>query len=134
MRLVVDTNKLLAAFLKNGIVRSILLLSKHEFYTLDYAIFEIEKHKDELLKRIHVKREQFQELMFELILKNVIVIRSSYIEDLTDDALEICKSFDPDDAPFIALALKLDIPIWSNDKDLREKQDVVPVVTTAQIV
>jgi len=31
MRLVVDTNKLLAAFLKNGIVRSILLLSKHEF-------------------------------------------------------------------------------------------------------
>ncbi|MGQ4915381.1 MAG: PIN domain-containing protein [Candidatus Asgardarchaeia archaeon] len=134
MRLVVDTNKLLAAFLKNGIVRSILLLSKHEFYTLDYAIFEIEKHKDELLKRIHVKREQFQELMFELILKNVIVIRSSYIEDLIDDALEICKSFDPDDAPFIALALKLDIPIWSNDKDLREKQDVVPVVTTAQIV
>jgi len=72
--------------------------------------------------------------MFELILKNVIVIRSSYIEDLIDDALEICKSFDPDDAPFIALALKLDIPIWSNDKDLREKQDVVPVVTTAQIV
>jgi len=134
MRLVVDTNKLLAAFLKNGIVRSILLLSKHEFYTLDYAILEIEKHKDELLKRIHVKREQFQELMFELILKNVIVIRSSYIEDLIDDALEICKSFDPDDAPFIALALKLDIPIWSNDKDLREKQDVVPVVTTAQIV
>ena len=133
MRLVVDTNKLLAAFLKNGIVRSILLLSKHEFYTLDYAIFEIEKHKDELLKRIHVKREQFQELMFELILKNVIVIRSSYIEDLIDDALEICKSFDPDDAPFIALALKLDIPIWSNDKDLREKQDIVPVVTTAQI-
>ena len=133
MRLVVDTNKLLAAFLKNGIVRSILLLSKHEFYTLDYAILEIEKHQDELLKRIHVKREQFQELMFELILKNVIVIRSSYIEDLIDDALEICKSFDPDDAPFIALALKLDIPIWSNDKDLREKQDIVPVVTTAQI-
>ena len=46
MRLVVDTNKLLAAFLKNGIVRSILLLSKHEFYTLDYAILEIEKHKE----------------------------------------------------------------------------------------
>ena len=133
MRFVVDTNKLLAAFLKGGIVRSILLLTKHEFYTLDYAVLEIEKHEKDFLKKLHITHKQFQELLSEFVYKNVIMVRSSFIEDQINEALEICKAFDIADAPFVALALKLNAPIWSNDKDLREKQKIIPVVTTGDI-
>ena len=33
-------------------------------------------------------------------------------------AKKIADEFDPDDFPFIALALKLNAPIWTNDKNL----------------
>ncbi|HIH22695.1 TPA: hypothetical protein HA238_03135 [Candidatus Micrarchaeota archaeon] len=41
---------------------------------------------------------------------------------------------DPKDVPYIALALKLKIPIWSNDRDLKEKQDEVKVYNTKDLL
>jgi len=35
-----------------------------------------------------------------------------------DEAREIAEEFDYNDYPFIALALKLDAPIWTNDKEI----------------
>lgn len=34
------------------------------------------------------------------------------------EAHNICSNFDPKDTPFIALALKLNIHIWTNDKEM----------------
>ncbi len=39
------------------------------------------------------------------------------------------KVIDIKDAPFIALALKLKIPIWSNDKHFKKQQKVVSYTT-----
>ena len=40
---------------------------------------------------------------------------------------------DPDDAPYLAFALKINSPIWSNDKHLK-KQSVVPILTTKELI
>ena len=40
---------------------------------------------------------------------------------------------DKDDVDFIALALKLNLPIWSNDKDLK-KQTLAKVYTTKEVI
>ena len=40
---------------------------------------------------------------------------------------------DPDDIDFFALALKLDCPIWSNDK-LLKKQARIKVFSTADLI
>jgi len=40
--------------------------------------------------------------------------------DVADEAREIAESFDPDDWPVIALALKLRAPVWTNDKKIIE--------------
>lgn len=40
---------------------------------------------------------------------------------------------DPDDKMYFALALKLNIPIWSNDKELK-KQKRVKVYTTEELI
>jgi len=46
-----------------------------------------------------------------------IVPRELY-EDKLREAYAIAKEFDPKDTPFIALALKLNVPIWTEDKDI----------------
>ncbi|MCK4435272.1 hypothetical protein KAU87_00515, partial [Candidatus Bathyarchaeota archaeon] len=40
---------------------------------------------------------------------------------------------DPDDIDFPALALKLDCPLWSNDKELKQ-QTVVKVFSTSELI
>ena len=49
-------------------------------------------------------------------------------------ANEIMKDIDPDDAPFLALALSFDNDgIWTNDKDF-ERQSVVRVWKTHELL
>ena len=50
--------------------------------------------------------------------------------------LKIAINISPDikDVPYLALALKLNIPIWSNDKELKEKQKHVRVYSTPELL
>lgn len=48
------------------------------------------------------------------------------------EALEF--SPDKDDSPFLALCLGKGIPLWSNDKPLKEKQSVVKVLSTSELL
>lgn len=48
-------------------------------------------------------------------------------------AFEIMKEIDEKDAPFLALALQLGLPIWSNDKHF-QRQKEVRVYTTRDIL
>ena len=49
----------------------------------------------------------------------------------TPEAEAICP--DRSDIPFFALAMKMRIPIWSNDKKLKEQSEVV-VYSTAELL
>ena len=93
---------------------------------------EILEHIDEIAERAELTRN---EVLFFLnsLLGYIIVVDEDIYMDRVLEAYEICKSFDEKDTPFIALALKLGAPIWSNDKDLKEKQKAVRVVTTLEI-
>ena len=51
--------------------------------------------------------------------------------DLVLDAKHI--SPDVKDVPYFAAALKLKIPIWSNDAALKQKQDAVKVYSTKEV-
>ncbi len=47
MKIVVDTNVILRALIKNSKVRGILLSPRHRFYILEYALEETRKHLKE---------------------------------------------------------------------------------------
>lgn len=54
-------------------------------------------------------------------------------ETLKDEMLKACKiSPDLDDAVYFALAIKLNCPIWSNDKRLKQ-QNIVKVYSTHEL-
>ncbi|ODS37601.1 hypothetical protein BEH94_10275 [Candidatus Altiarchaeales archaeon WOR_SM1_SCG] len=49
--------------------------------------------------------------------------------------IEKAKAISPDvkDVPYIALALKLNIAVWSNDGPIKKKQNIVKVYPTHEI-
>lgn len=51
---------------------------------------------------------------------HIAVVEGRWVMDVADEAREISRGFDPDDWPVIALALKLGVPIWTNDKKIME--------------
>ena len=117
MKLVVDTNKIVACLLRDGKVRRLLFLPVLEFYTIEYALEEIERHKEYFLRKV-------SGVFFDVLLKKaekiIKVVEMKEVRNYVREAKEIAKQFDEKDVPFIALALKLNVPIWTNDKRMIE--------------
>lgn len=116
MKLIIDTNKIIACLLRDGKVRRILFLPFLELYTVQYVFEEIKEHKDKLLTK--VSKSAFDLILFKAKLKLKSIGFSAEDEKYIQMAKKIANEFDPDDFPFIALALKLNAPIWTNDKKL----------------
>ena len=67
MILAVDANILFAALIKPGIVRSILLLSGHDFCSPEFSIQEFKKHLPLLQKKTSLPKEKLENLLNELL-------------------------------------------------------------------
>jgi len=123
MEIVVDTNVIISALLKKGTTRKILLLAPFKFYTVPYTKLEIEKHKDELMRKAGIDRDTFQYLL-DRIFDKIEIVESEIIKPYKERAIELMKDMDISDAPFIALALHLKCAILSNDRHLKHQKSV----------
>ena len=116
MELIIDTNKILSSTIKQGKARRLVILTDIKFYTPDKAFAEIKKHGEDLCREKHLDPD-----VFKFILEHIIKprIESTKIKTkFLKRAEKVASKFDVDDAPFIALAMQLNVPIWSNDKKL----------------
>ncbi len=133
MELVVDANILVAGFLRAALTRELLLDERLTLSTPEYAILETER----ILLTPKIQR-RFVRLSSEQV-KLALATLTSRIEALPEiayrDSFAEAKRFSPDpaDIPYFALALHLDIPLWSNDALLKE-QDRVTVYTTQEVL
>ena len=128
MDLVIDSNILFAALLKESGTSDILF--KHKRYAPEFIFEEFRKYKDYLKGKTKRNEENFNEL-FDLFERNVILIPKEEIESFIEKAEKI--SPDAKDIPYLALALKLKCGLWSNDGDLKEKQNVIKVYSTEDL-
>ena len=130
MLLVVDANALFAASIKGGPSGEILFSEKFEFVTPEFIFKEFEKHKDELIGKSHCSSKEF-DILFSVLLE---CVKSVPLEELRDFRVHAeSVSPDPKDVPYFALAMKLDCPVWSNDKKLKE-QSWVKVFSTEELL
>ncbi len=74
---------------------------------------EFKRHKVKLRK--FAKEFEYRTL---LAFSFVRIIPLEFYSDKIKEAYEIASKFDEKDTPFIALALKLNIPIWTGDKKM----------------
>ena len=98
MEVVVDTNVIISALLRDGLTRRILLLAPFEMYTVPFAKQEIEKHKGELLHKSGLDEDSFGYLL-DLIFAKINVVDREVLEPFRKRAGEILKDIDPADAP-----------------------------------
>ncbi len=116
MKFVADTNKIVACLLKNGKVRRLFFSPFLDLYTHLYAIEEIRSYKNEFLKK--VSNQAFDFILNKAASKINFVSFLPEDEECLKTAKSVAKDFDFNDYPFIALAMKLGIPVWTNDKQM----------------
>jgi len=117
MEVIIDSNKIISAVVSKGIVRRIVIFSGISFYA-PKELVEVGKHREEICKRIGLKTESFSFILEELILPKLNIVEESKYANKISEAYAVSKEFDEKDMPFVALALKLRAPIWTNDKSM----------------
>ncbi len=105
---------------------------EEQFLFPSYIFEEMEKHKNELLKKSKMKQRDF-EVLLRLLLQKVIIIPNEVLLNYKDKAYEIIKDIDPDDVTFIACALAFsESVIWSDDKKLKQ-QSKIQIINTKEM-
>ena len=133
MRLAVDTNRIIAALVKDSASRKILLSDKFDFLTIEITKQEIEEHRQELLDKTRLTDEQLN-LALSLLFSRIFVVSDIVVERKMDEAKKIMDALDPDDTPFVALALAVENDgIWSDDKHFRQ-QDRIRIWETKDLL
>ena len=129
MKLVADTNRIIAALIRDSTSRRILLSDEFEFLTVGVTKSEIEEHKQEIIDKAKVTEEEFNKI-FSLLFSKIFVVGDVTIESKMEEAKRIMEKIDPDDTPFIALALAVENDgIWSDDKHF-EQQNMIKIWKT----
>lgn len=118
MEIVIDTNMVIAALIKDSKAREIIMNNKFKFVSPDFVLEEINKYKEEICKKSGLSKEEF-ELLMMLIFERIDIIPTLDYEMYKKNAKEIMKD-DIKDVPYVAcyLALKCD-GIWTNDHDYK---------------
>lgn len=131
MDLVVDANIIFAALIKKSFTAELLCREDFHLYAPEFLLEEFLDYK-ELLKEKTERTEEEFEILLSVIKRRIIFFQKDEIMVW----IEKSKKFSPDmkDITYIALALMLNIPLWSNDKALKEKQNNVKVYNTQDLL
>jgi predicted nucleic acid-binding protein len=128
---VVDTNVIVAWLLKpDGLSGKIIRSLELELHTPYKTVDELWKNKSEWdRKNSRVDLGRFIDQLGYYIRVQPTDFNSPHVLE----ARNLMHDVDPDDSEFVALAIMLDMPIWSYDPDLR-RQSRVKVVTSDYIL
>ena len=123
MKLPLDTNIIFSILIGGRKIRKLFLeaRNKTEFYTPATMLEEIEKLLPKAAHHVNTQPEILREIYNTLVKPRIKVISEQKIpEEIRWKARELAGEFDPDDWPFVALAMHLEIPLWTGDKKILE--------------
>jgi len=132
MKFVIDTNIFLSALIKDGLTREIITNSPFNLFIPEQELIEIKRYEELIINKSSLNKEDLRDLIRKL-LKYITILRNEKISKYKCKADEIMREIDNDDVPFIAAALSLNCPIWSEDKHFK-KQKIIKVSTTKEIL
>ncbi|MDO8740023.1 MAG: PIN domain-containing protein [Candidatus Woesearchaeota archaeon] len=128
--LVIDANILFSALIKDSITAELLFQEGIVLSTPEFIMQEFLKYEEEISKKTSRTKEEFIQIMH--MLKDIIaIVPNEEYSGFMDEAEKI--SPDKKDIMYLALALKLNCGIWSNDKKLK-CQDKVRVYSTEDLI
>ncbi len=130
VKLVIDANILFSILIKNNsFTYEVFLNESFQIYAPEYLFEEFEKYKLLIIQKTSRTEKELEQLLKDL--KSLItIIKKEEFEIYFEKANNI--SPDINDSIYFALALKLNCPIWSNDKKLKE-QNVIKIYSTQDL-
>ena len=139
MRFVADSNILFTFFWKNSVFNKLSEKQELNLYSPEYALEEISKYAYDIMQKAKITKNEFKNKREKLTRIIQFVSLNEYSE-LLKKMHDLIKNLPQDeydeltkDIDFLALALKLNCPIWSNDK-LLKKQNFINVLSTKEII
>jgi predicted nucleic acid-binding protein len=116
---VIDVNILFSGVLSQKEIYK-KIFSDTTFYTPDFALIELKKYREIILKKAKVKASTLKE--FTLFIFSKIIIVPDYIisNQSFQKAEELCRNIDPKDTVYVALTEELDIILLTRDKKLHD--------------
>lgn len=131
IKIVLDANILFASLIKSGITAKLIFSDKFQLFAPEFLFQEFHKYKPLIMKKTHRTSEEFEQY-YSIVKNRIKIISKSQIAAYISHASEITP--DPKDTVYLALAMMLKCGVWSNDKDLREKQSEIQILTTKEII
>ncbi len=120
MKLVVDTNVVISAIIRDSTARELLFHPSLKLYAPAYMFEELNRNKEEIMQKAGIDEKDF-EAFLRIVAKVVIILtKEAYIEYVSEVNVIIQYA---NDAPFAALAVALgDCGIWTNDPHFIRKE------------
>lgn len=129
MKIAIDANVLFAALIKDGTTAALLFDKRVIPHTPRLIWQEFLAHRHSILSKTHRTLQEMEEYL-ALLRQRIIVEPDETLLPFLPTAYAITP--DPDDTPYVALALALAIPLWSNDTALKRVPGIT-VLATADI-
>ena len=127
-RLAADSNVILSAVIGKAALQ-IFIQPEIEFITTRFNLEEVEEYLPRLASKYGLDAKL---LVWQFKMLPLNSFSEKYYKSHFPQAQKLLENRDPDDIHLAALALKEDIPIWSNDRDFEKLS--IPMYTTAQLL
>ena len=127
-KLAADSNVILSALIGGKALR---VFAEVEFViiTTEFNLNEVRQYIPVLSKKYRIDQEILE---IQLRLLNLKSFPKEYYFEFISHAIDLVSNRDPRDVDLLALALKENVPIWSNDKDYQNTG--VKGLTTADLL
>jgi predicted nucleic acid-binding protein len=132
MNLVIDTNIFISGLIKEGLTRFLILNSPFNLFIPEQELIEIKNHEELISQKSGKSIGEIRDLI-RFLLKYVTILRNDLLLENTNKAEVIMSKIDKDDVIFIAAALCLNCPIWSEDKHFKKQKDI-KILTTKEVL
>ncbi len=121
MKLVIDANIIFAMLIRPGKPTDLFFNDELKLFAPELLFQEINNNKNLIIKKSELNKEEIDQFI-TLIRKRVQVISEEEFVRCRSQAEKICP--DPKDIVYFALALSLNCAIWTNEKKLKEQNQI----------
>ena len=122
MKVVIDSNRVIAALVKDSTTRGILFDKNFDFVAPDYIKIEINKYKSEIMEKAGITENEF-DILLSLVFENITIIpRDEYDKFVAKFKNEIK---DPKDIAYIAAsAVTKAEGVWTHDPHFIDQKKI----------
>lgn len=120
MKIVVDSNRVIASLIKDSTTRELFFDKHFEFFAPSFIKSEILRYKDEIIEKAELSEDNF-DLLSKVIFENITIIPAIEYQEYTDELTR--EISDKKDLPYLTVSLLINAEgIWTHDPHFQQQK------------